>query len=43
MYAEALNENNKTPEAIIEINKVRARSNAIPLGSMTKGRIENSN
>ncbi|GBF22392.1 susD family protein [Arenibacter sp. NBRC 103722] len=36
MYAEALNENNKTPEAIIEINKVRARSNAVPLGSMSK-------
>lgn len=39
MYGEALNENGKTPEAIIEVNKVRARSNAVPLGSMTQSEL----
>ncbi len=39
MYAEALNENGKTPESIIEVNKVRARSNAVPLESMGQGEL----
>lgn len=39
MYAEALNENGKTPEAIIEINKVRTRSNAVPLTSLTQSEL----
>ncbi|MGB0981622.1 MAG: RagB/SusD family nutrient uptake outer membrane protein [Winogradskyella sp.] len=36
MYAEALNENNKTTMAIDQINIVRARGGAAPLGTMTK-------
>ncbi|WP_411029282.1 RagB/SusD family nutrient uptake outer membrane protein [Spongiimicrobium sp. 3-5] len=36
MYAEALNENGKTNEAIIEINKVRERGGAAPLGAMAQ-------
>jgi len=36
MYAEALNENGKTSEAIIEINKVRTRGKAKELGVMSK-------
>lgn len=36
MYAEALNENNKTGEAIAQVNAVRDRSNAEPLNAMTK-------
>ncbi|WP_420602256.1 RagB/SusD family nutrient uptake outer membrane protein [Flagellimonas sp.] len=36
MYAEALNENNKTTEAIAEVNKVRERGGAAPLGALSK-------
>lgn len=36
MYAEALNENNKTTEAIDQVNVVRQRSNAEDLAAMTK-------
>lgn len=36
MYAEALNENNKTPLAIDQVNIVRQRGGAEPLGVMTK-------
>lgn len=36
MYAEALNENNKTPLAIDQVNIVRQRGGAVPLGAMTK-------
>lgn len=36
MYAEALNENNKTSEAIEQINIVRERSGASPIGVFTK-------
>ncbi|GAA3579127.1 RagB/SusD family nutrient uptake outer membrane protein [Snuella lapsa] len=36
MYAEALNENDKTMLAIDQVNLVRARGGAVPLGSMTK-------
>ncbi|WP_222982434.1 RagB/SusD family nutrient uptake outer membrane protein [Flagellimonas meishanensis] len=36
MYAEALNENGKTAEAIVEINKVRERGGAVPLGALTQ-------
>ncbi|QFZ53475.1 RagB/SusD family nutrient uptake outer membrane protein [Oceanihabitans sp. IOP_32] len=36
MYAEALNENNKTSLAIDQVNIVRARGGAAPLGVMTK-------
>lgn len=41
MYAEALNENGKTPEAIIEVNKVRERGNAVPLTTMTQTELRN--
>lgn len=41
MYAEALNENGKTAEAIIEINKVRTRGNAAELGLMSKDALRN--
>jgi hypothetical protein len=36
MYAEALNENGKTTEAIQQVDVVRARSGAAGLGNMTK-------
>ena len=36
MYAEALNENNKTDQAITEVNKVRARGKAKPITLMSK-------
>ncbi len=36
MYAEALNENSSTPLAIDQVNIVRLRGGAAPLGSMTK-------
>lgn len=36
MYAEALNENNKTTMAIDQVNIVRERGGAAPLGLMTK-------
>lgn len=39
MYAEALNENGKTDEAIVEINKVRERGKAAPLGVMTQSQL----
>ncbi len=41
MYAEALNENGKTDEAITEVNKVRERGKAAPiaLGSMTQSEL----
>ncbi|MFZ6013201.1 MAG: RagB/SusD family nutrient uptake outer membrane protein [Bacteroidota bacterium] len=39
MYAEALNENGKTAQAIDEINKVRTRSGAAPLSGMTKDQL----
>ncbi|MGW9687150.1 RagB/SusD family nutrient uptake outer membrane protein [Flagellimonas sp. 2504JD1-5] len=41
MYAEALNENGKTDEAITEINKVRERGGAVPiaLGSMNQSEL----
>ncbi|WP_420320131.1 RagB/SusD family nutrient uptake outer membrane protein [Flagellimonas sp.] len=39
MYAEALNENNKTTEAIVEVNKVRERGGAAPLGAMTQSEL----
>lgn len=41
MYAEALNENNKTTEAIAQINRVRDRSNAAPLTTMSKDALRN--
>ncbi len=37
MYAEALNENNKSDQAVTEVNKVRERGGAAPLGSMNQG------
>lgn len=36
MYAEALNENSKTDQAITEINKVRARGKAVPISGMNQ-------
>ncbi|MCL6273779.1 RagB/SusD family nutrient uptake outer membrane protein [Muricauda sp. 2012CJ35-5] len=36
MYAEALNENGKTTEAIAEVNKVRERGGAVPLAAMSQ-------
>ncbi|WP_108809219.1 RagB/SusD family nutrient uptake outer membrane protein [Aquimarina spinulae] len=39
MYAEALNENGKTDQAIVEINKVRERGKAAPLGTMTQSQL----
>jgi len=36
MYAEALNENGKTTEAIAEVNKVRERGGAVPLGVLNQ-------
>lgn len=36
MYAEALNETDKTAQAIAEVNKVRARGKAAPLEDMSK-------
>lgn len=39
MYAEALNENGKTDEAITEINKVRSRGGASDLASMSQSEL----
>ncbi len=36
MYAEALNENGKTTEAIAQVNRVRERANATLLGAMSQ-------
>lgn len=36
MYAEALNENNRTPEALIQLNKVRTRAGLTPKLNLTK-------
>ncbi|MEN7547983.1 RagB/SusD family nutrient uptake outer membrane protein [Rapidithrix thailandica] len=36
MYAEALNENGKTTEALTQVNRVRTRSNAAELSSMNQ-------
>jgi starch-binding outer membrane protein, SusD/RagB family len=41
MYAEALNEMDQTPQAITQINIVRARSKAAPLASMDKNALRN--
>lgn len=39
MYAEALNENDKTPLAIDQVNIVRQRGGAAPLGTLTKNEL----
>ncbi|MCL6267734.1 RagB/SusD family nutrient uptake outer membrane protein [Flagellimonas myxillae] len=39
MYAEALNENNKTAEAIVEVNKVRERGGAVPLAGLSQSEL----
>lgn len=41
MYAEALNENDKTSNAIEEVNKVRVRGNAEPLAGLNKDELRN--
>ncbi|GJM32067.1 MAG: membrane protein [Saprospiraceae bacterium] len=41
MYAEALNENGKTDQAIIEVNKVRERGKAVPLATMGQEELRN--
>lgn len=39
MYAEALNENGKTAEAIVEVNKVRERGGAVPLAGLSQSEL----
>ncbi len=39
MHAEALNEENRTTEALAFVNEVRDRANAVPLGTMTQAQL----